>query len=72
MPLVKVCTKSRREITVLHPWTIEEWYEWLEDRTEGVGGGHVQLCDEKGSQYIMPASSIDFVMIPLEEENDGK
>ena len=62
--------KSRKVISVEHPWTAVEWLEWKQDMPDE--GGAILVCDEKGNQYIVDVMDVEIVMIPYEEENDGK
>lgn len=67
--------KSRKSIPIIHPWTAQEWTEWVAtDRYASYAdkSAVILVCDEKGNQFVVCAYEVEFVMIPLEEENDGK
>lgn len=75
MPLAMVHMKSRKVIPVLYPWHAQEWRNWIAtDRyaTYKDKSAVLVACDEKGNQYVICAYEVEYVMVPLEEENDGK
>jgi hypothetical protein len=69
MSLAIVHMKSRKQIPVIMPWTASEWSEQIDQRWADELPQTILLVDEKGNQIVVPAFEIDFVVIPLEEEN---
>lgn len=71
MPLAIVHFKSRKQVPVLHPWTITEWQAWIQTKIRSQAT--MIASDEKGNQFVICVYEVEFVMVPLvEEENDGK
>jgi hypothetical protein len=72
MALAFVHMKSRKSFPILSPWTADEWAAQIDQRWADELPQTIMLVDEKGNQFVVPAFEIDYVMIPLEEENNGK
>lgn len=71
MALAFVHMKSGQSFPVLTPWDAREWAEQIDQRWADELPQTILLVGEKGEQYVVPAFEIDYVHIPLEEE-DGE
>lgn len=71
MPLAIVHFKSRKQVPVLHPWTVHEWREWIQRKRRDEAT--ILACDDKGNQFVISVYEVEFVMVPnVEDENNGK
>ena len=72
MRLAILHMKSGKEISVIFPWNVREWSDWLAlDRY----GSHADktrvlvVSDDKGNQYAVCADEVEFVVCPNPEED---
>lgn len=71
MPLAIVHFKSRKQVPVLHHWTITEWQAWIQTKLRSQAT--MIVSNEKGDQFVISVYEVEFVMVPLvEDDDDGK
>lgn len=66
MILAHIHFKSRKQIPVVRPWEGRDWDVWLCGHGDGLET--IFASDEKGNQYIIKRSEVEFIMVPKVED----